>query len=333
MNGQVVTAAWPQSGKAKIAFVGDAPAHGEHIPLTGSAGAVFNAMLRTANLDRDEYLITNVYDEPADEEELDGFVHDEERTVQAFLRLNEELREADVNVIVPLGGIALWAFTGQKMISNFRGAVTAATNILPGAKLVPTFHPSAVQKSWKLLSIVVGDFVKAADEAERGKEITYPKVELLIEPSIADIKRFKEECDVSPKLSVDIETGWGQITSIAFAPTETRAMAIPFVDLRKPNKSYWRHAEEEFQAWRLVQAICENPQPKVGQNAMYDVVWLYVKHGVALRNYRFDTRLRHKVQWPELPADLANMSATYTRVGSYKNWGGRYQKATEKKDG
>ena len=333
----------PASGRAKIAFVGEAP-NDEELdkgqPLVGPSGRVFNAMLRSANLERSEYLITNVFDEqiPGDVETevakcRSAWMKDEARVADNFARLNAEIVATKPDVIVPMGATAMWAFTGINSIQNYRGSVTKATLIVPGAKLVPTYHPAAVMRNWQLLTIGVKDFEKAAAEAELGPNIVYPKVEIWVEPTVADVLSWVPQMQASPKLSVDIETGWGQITSIAFAPTTSLAFEIPFVDLRKPNKSYWPTVEQERDVWLAVRDVLEYPNPKVGQNYMYDLFWLYMQKGIATRNYRFDTRLRHKVLFPELPADLANMSATYTRIGAYKGWGGRYQKATEKKDG
>lgn len=332
-----VPAQFPASGTAKIAFVGEAPSTEETIygkPFVGPAGKVFNALLRQANLDRDEYLITNAFDEQAPDNDLDaaGWFKDEVRIAENVARLSEELEKASPNVIVPMGGTALWMFNGQRGIAKYRGSVSKADRLRPGAKLVPTYHPSAIQKDWRLLVLGVQDFVKAAAEAAIGPHVTYPKVELLIEPNLPDIMAFAEECKASPKLSVDIETGWGQIRSIAFAPTEERAMSIPFIDLRKPNRNYWPSARAELEAWKIVKGICEYPNPKVGQNFLYDIAWLFEKQGIGVRNYRYDTRLRHKVMYPELPADLANMGA-YTRLGTWKIWGGGYQNKMEKKDG
>lgn len=325
----------------RIAFVGEAPSTDEVIqrrPFVGDAGRVFNAMLRMANLEREEYLITNVFDEQAPDNDLDkaGWFRDDVRIAENFARLNEELNATQPTVIVPLGGTALWAFTGNRTIKGFRGSVTAATQLRPGAKLMPTFHPSYIQKNWHMLAIGTGDIIKASEEADLGPEIIYPHVELLIEPTVQDVLNFVPECAAAPKLSVDIETGWGQITAIAFAVSTSRAMSVPFVDLRKPNRSYWPTLEQELAVWAAVRQILAEPNPKIGQNYMYDLFWLWEKHGIATRNYRADTRLRHKVLFPELPADLANMAGSYTRVGAYKMWGGRYQKGeegAEKKDG
>jgi uracil-DNA glycosylase len=338
MTFQHVPCQMPEQLPCKLAFVGEAPGAEEAKegkPLIGPAGRVFNAMLRQANIERDDCLITNVFDEKEEDNEViqAGWLKDEVRVNENFARLKEELDKAQPNVIVPLGNVALWAFTGELGISNYRGAVTKATRIEDGAKLIPTYHPSFIMRQWKSLPIGVGDFVKAAREASLGRAIVYPKVELLIDPSISDLREFTRECLAAPKLAVDIETGWGQITAVGFAVSSTRSMCIPFVDLRRPNRSYWATPELEAEAWSLIKQICESDVPKTMQNGMYDAFWLFKRKGIAVRNYRSDTRIRHKVLYTELPADLANMTATYTRIGAYKMWGGRYQKNDTKKDG
>lgn len=339
-----VPSAFPAKGTAKLAFIGEAPSDEETMrlePLVGPSGRVFNAMLRNANIDRDEIFISNAFDQriPGDtDREIDQnralWLKDDVRVAENAARLNEELERVQPNVIVPLGATALWAFTGVGTgISKYRGAATAATRIRVGAKLIPTYHPAYVIRNWQSLSIVVGDFIKASAEADLGPRIIYPRLEIYVEPTLDDIREWVPEWKSARKLSVDIETGWGQITGIGFAPSATRAMAIPFVDLRKTNKSYWKDAKDEMEVWKIVRDVLESPVPKVGQNYTYDLFWLLKQRGIRTRAYRSDTRLRHKVLYPELPADLATMSATYTRVGSYKMWGGRYQKNEGKTDG
>lgn len=325
---------WPSADDIKIAFVGDAPSSEDMTkgePFLGPAGRVFNAMLRTANIDRDSVFLTNVFDEAVPEDKISSLVRDASKLAEANDRLMRELEHYRPNVIVPLGGVALNALTGHDKIAMFRGGVTQATRLMPGSKLLPAHHPRAVQMDWRLLTITVGDFIKAAEEATLGPKITYPKFKLILEPRLDEIMAFKAKCLTTDELSVDIETGWGTITCIGFAPDDETAMCIPFMDMRKPNKSYWASPANEVKAWLAIKEICESPVPKVGQNFTYDLIWTHQKYGIAMRNYRRDTRLQHKVLHPELPADLASMTASYTRIGSYKHWGGRYQ-SEEKKD-
>lgn len=287
-------------------------------------------MLRSAGLDRRDFLITNVFDQKADENNVQEFMNDPAIVAENFARLALEIQAAAPSVIVPLGATALWAFTGKTAITPYRGSVTAATRIAPGAKLLPTFHPALVMRQWKFLPVVVGDLIKAAKEAAIGPQIVYPQRKIYIEPGLSDIKAFMPKCVASDLLSVDIETGWGQITSIAFAPSAYEAMCIPFVDLRQADRSYWRRPMDEFLAWKMVAEILSSAAPKLGQNFTYDAIWLLKKMGMRVNNYRHDTRLIHHALYPELPKDLAFMGGSYTNIGAWKQWGGRY--SNDKRD-
>lgn len=313
-----------------IMFIGEAPGEEEVSrrvdglpaprPFVGPAGRLFDSILRSANLNRDDYWITNLFDEKAPNNDVGPWLADEARMAEAGARLFAEWKRSGANVVVPLGNSALWALTGQTKISSFRGAVLAASHILPGAKLLPTYHPMGVQHKWQVLPLVVDDLIKAADEARRGPKLSYPNVTLLVEPTLDEALRFMKDCAGADLLATDIETGWGGITSIGFAPTDSLAMNIPFVDLRKPSKSYWGSAAAEYKVWMGIKELLEGPVPKLGQNYTYDAMWLLKKQGIKTMNYLHDTRLLHHAMFPELPKDLATMAANYTRVGAWKAW-------------
>jgi hypothetical protein len=182
---------------------------------------------------------------------------------------------------------------------------------------------------WKFLPVVTRDLLRALDESEF-PERREPKGHLLLEPTVEDVREFLRECRTSPLLSVDIETGWGQITSIGFAPTPEIAMSIPFVDLSRPDRSYWRTPEAEVAVWLEVKHLLEDPTiPKLGQNFTYDAFWLWMRAGIGVRGYVEDTRLKHHAIYPELPKDLAFMSS-YTDLGAWKQMGGRYTAETKR---
>lgn len=338
----------------RLAFVAEAPSHEEvdqGIPLVGPSGRIFNAMLRTAGIDRGECLVTNVFDEKLPDNNVAnwctytpvyppfrgyswprigtaGFLRPE--FYSHLDRLRAELEAWQPHVVVPMGGTALWALTGKTEISALRGALQPATALIPGKKLLPTFHPAAVMHQWKLFTVVVGDMIKAAQEAEKGPLLVYPKRELLLAPTLQEIRDYGERIRTSDLLSVDIETGWGQITCIGFAPDQEQAICIPFVDLRHPSRSYWKRAEEECEAWEIVRAWLASSTPKVGQNfGSYDAFWLLKKMNIQVRNYQHDTRLLHHALYPELPKSLGFMGAAYANQGPWKVMGKR---KTEKRD-
>lgn len=333
--------------------MGEAPSHEEverGSPFVGPSGRIFNAQLRTANLDRAEFYVGNVFDEklpdndirnwcakPA-EAKLGGFDDLPPISSAGYLkpdyrhhldRLRNELEDVRPSVIVPLGATALWAFTGRLDIGSQRGSIIKATRTAPGVKLVPTFHPSFVMRQWKFFSIVVADFIRANTQSAF-RELILPHKELLIEPTDQELDDIFPRLVSSDLLSADIETGWGQITNIGFAPDQHFAVNIPFVDLRKPNKSYYPDVPTEVKRWLYVKRVLEHSVPKLGQNfGGYDAFWLLDKMGIAPRNFLHDTRLLHHALYPELPKDLEFMGASYTEQGNWKSWG---RKSQEKRD-
>lgn len=296
-------------------------------PLVGPSGRVFNAALRLAGLDREEFLVTNLFDE---EVPNDTAIHiwkdlSNPLTARSRERLAEEIARVAPTVIVPLGSPALFAFTGHSSIRQLRGAVIAATDVAPGTKLVPTFHPAYILRQYQMLPIMVDDLGKAAREADRGPGIIKPVRRLLLEPSLLEVRQWRDRLVEQGRLvSVDIETAPAgrMMTCIAFSNVPTDAICIPFVDLRQPDRSYWRSAAEEVLVWQAVREIMESPVPKLGQNfSTYDALWLWELYGIATVGLQHDTRLLHHAIYAELPKDLASMGNTYTEQGGWKQWG------------
>lgn len=301
------------------------------VPLVGPSGSIFNAGLRSAGIDRAQHFVGNVFSRQMDEDEIGRAMSNPGTYQMEFERLSRELHQFHPNVIVPLGNTALWAFTGHGGVRDYRGATQLATRICPGAKLLPTYHPQAVQKQWKLLAVFVGDLIKADIEAHKGPDIVYPDVDLLLDPTFDDVEAFLMQCAIAPLVSVDIETGWGQITMVGLSPFPFKdAMAIPFVDFRQPSRSYWKDTATEVEVWKLLEAFMICSVSKLGQNFPYDAFWLWEAMGIPVLNYTEDTRLMHHALYPELEKSLAFMGARYTDLGAWKQWGGAASK--EKRD-
>lgn len=332
----------PNKVPCKLAFVGEAPADLEvetGRPLTGPSGAVFNQLLRAADIDRKEVLVTNVFDfqlegndvksvtvpasARADRPECavgplgDRYLLPEYH--EQLSRLSDELRDADPDVIVPLGGTALWAFTGATNIGASRGAADLARFTAPGRKIVPTFHPSHLFHSWKLFHVVVGDLLKALREAETPGQVHHTRREIWISPQLYDLKNFRDKyISGSSALSVDIETARGQITCIGFAPSAEKAIVVPFVDWRRPSRSYWTTPLAELTALTWVKEVLESDIPKIFQNGAYDNYWIWDKWHIKTKNWCEDTRILHKSLYAELPADLGFMGSCYAEAPAWK---------------
>lgn len=348
-----VPAQMPRKTPCKIAFLGEAPSTDELLagkPLVGPSGRIFDALLRTANLDRADYWIGNVFDQKIPENDLanwcvnksvaDAWEDDPEDLKDEWYipgtgvlrpeyrwhlkRLADELAAVQPNVVVCMGGPALWAMSGQTNISDYRGNLMKPR----GYKLLPTFHPAHVMRQWKFFPVVVADMVKAARAAELGPELVLPKKHVILAPTLQEIRDYiNDEIMKSELICPDIETGWGQMTCIGFASSSSSAICIPFVDLSKPSKSYWASAEQELLALYMVKQVMESPIPKVGQNfAAYDAYWLWKRYGIKTMNLLHDTRLLHHALYPELPKSLSFMSGSYTMQGPWKMWGKKGKK-------
>ena len=345
IHDRTVASTFPKGGRAKIALVGAAPGEREverGLPFCGPSGSVLDAMLRAAGIDRDACYVGNVYSTKLRENDVSktrqllGAGWDAFHTLNTA-RLRTELEEIAPNVVVPLGSTALLALAGTPSIAQFRGSVRMGTGYFNSYKLVPTFHPTMVLRQWSNYTICIGDLIRAAKQAELGPGIVWPKRELNITPSIEEVEAYLagpcHECDL---LSVDIETGWGQVRGVSFAPSQFEALYVPFIALNKLDRNYWQDTATEKRAWLAVRACLQSSVPKLGQNfANYDVIWLLGKMGIKVNGLGDDLRLLHKALYPELPASLAFMGSAYSEQGSWKTMArhsGRRVKDDDKRD-
>lgn len=303
-------------------------------PLSGNLGAVFRQICRAAGIEYEELWIGYVFDEkPSDswfgklKDARDGGYDDLPVSERGFLkpefrhhltRLRHQL-DSLAPVVVPLGNMPFWALTGHKTMDKYRGAAQLASAILPSQKILPTYHPGLVRAIWKNFPVVVRDMQKAMREANLGPALNPPAVELTVLPTLGEVEAwFEKHLPTAEKLSVDIETGWGQITSIGFAVSARVGICIPIVDLDKPDRSYWCEAEE-IRIWEIIKTVLEGPLPKLGQNfAQYDLLWLWHRYGIETRNLTDDTRLMSHAVYPEMEKSLAFLAAAFTDFGPWK---------------
>jgi uracil-DNA glycosylase len=337
-----VPAQQPSSVPCKLALIEESPGIDDLCSgkiLTGYQGQLLNKALRLANIDRGELFITYLFNEalPNDDirkvglrkwvsEEYYGYTprrlpgtgYLPPEIEQQFERVAKELEAVAPAVILPMGSTCLWAFTGQTAITKARGAIDRATYIAPGAKILPTFRAGHVHRAYKMLGTWINDFKKASLEAGAGEQLTLSPRQLWLAPTLMDMEIFFERYLVGAEcICVDIETAKGQITDIGFGISSELAISIPFVDYRQPSRSYWPTLDHEFSAWAWVQRVLDLPAPKLFQNGPYDCFW-FVRNGLRVRNYCFDTRLQHHALYPELPKDLAYMSSVYCNNGPWK---------------
>lgn len=301
-------------------------------PFSGSAGSLLNAILRSAGVDRSECLLLHLYPHVLasvtlqEERRKRGPAEWDAYHAACLARLWEAIDAHAPPVIVPLSQATFQALGGVGALSVSRGCPVQAPprDGKPPYKLLPTYSPQFVQAQWKMFQVVIGDFVKAASEAARGRTLILPTRRLRISPTIEEVEAFlgpggpARTCSL---LSCDIETGWGMIRGISFAPSEEDALYVPFMTFSTVSRSYWPTPALEKRAWLAVKGALESDVPKLGQNfAGYDMPWLLRKANIRVRNVRHDLRLLHAALHPELPKSLAFMASAYSRQGSWKGW-------------
>lgn len=331
---------------SSIMMVGEAPGEEEQrkgMPFVGASGQELMRMLEEVGLSRGQVFLTNVLLTRPPGNNLEKFllpkkelpsdypttlppVAQSKYLAPPFLPELDQLYQcvADVspNIIVALGNTALWAFAGHGAISKYRGTVMPS----PYGKVLPTYHPAAVLRDWSLRTLVIADLMKAVRHST-SPELHRPRRELWINPTIPDIIRWMDqELPNAQAIAVDVETRMGQITEIGFASRKDCALVIPFI--RGYNDNYWSF-EDECIAWRLVRTILDTSIPKIFQNGLYDLQYIW-RSGVPVRAALHDTMLHHHSLWPELPKSLGFMGSIHTDEPAWKVL--RNRKDSEKRD-
>ena len=244
-------------------------------------------------------------------------------------RLASELRYRPRNLILALGGTALWSLSGSSAIGRVRGAVGQVARCAPIAegemqwlpqwKMLPTYHPAAIFRAWQWRPIVLADLIKALRERETPL-ITRPARTIIINPTIEEVEIWTRETLSDDAryaaLAPDIETMNGQIRCIGFARSASEAIVIPFI-ADKSGSSYWSDARDEYHAWACVRDLLASPLPKIFQNGMFDMQYL-IRMGMHVVNARHDTMLLHHVMYPEMQKSLGFLGSIYTNETAWK---------------
>lgn len=232
-------------------------------------------------------------------------------------RLADELSRERPNLVIALGNTPSWALFQQTSITKIRGTVFAC-KLVPGLKVLPTYHPAAIFRQYEYRAVTVIDLAKAKREAQF-PEVRRPKRQVYIPETLTDLENFYAESLVSAEyIAVDIETGGQQITCIGFSPRIDRALVVPIYDPRRTGGSYWQTYEEELQVWQFISRVLDLPAKKVFQNGLYDLHFLYRGYGIKPRNCEHDTMLLHHSLQPESPKGLGFLGSVYTDEPAWK---------------
>lgn len=232
-------------------------------------------------------------------------------------RLRTELDRADPNIVVVLGGTAVWALlglAGHGTVSRIRGALTH--EVLTGRKAIATYHPAAVGRNPKLRQFLLSDLARALEEAA-SPDLILDERTILLPETPTEVRRFLlHEC-VGHPTAVDIETMKGQVDCICFTPSRLRSMSVPIWSPKGGH--YWRTPEAETEVVNHIAWFMQGDTPKVFQyGSQYDVQWLWEHWRICSMNVTDDTRLMMHALNPEQDKSLADIAGTYEKMGPWK---------------
>jgi uracil-DNA glycosylase len=352
----------PASGppQARIALVGEAPGAEEEErgePFIGASGQELRSMLTQVGIDPADCFFTNVFKIRPVKNQLDEFCvtkleqiaavpHDTPMAVELGLRspmgngkylhpdlwtelaiLATELRACAPTVVCALGNTALWATAHTHKIGAVRGTLLPGRGAAAGLKILPTFHPAALLRDWRLRPVVILDLFKLAREAGH-PEIRRPPRTLYIVDTADELDRL---VGAEPSFAVDVETHRGQITRISFAPEPTWSVIVAFCS---DNGESYHTPQVEAQLWRVVSKLLVNlpyrERTVVFQNGAYDIQYLWKAHGIRVRARCEDTMIAHHALYPEFRKSLAFLGSIYTEEPAWKSLRLRAHSAADK---
>jgi uracil-DNA glycosylase len=308
----------------------------ERTPFVGASGYELTKMLEEAGIRRADCFLTNVFNLRPHGNQIETLCGPKNEALPGYPalvkgkyirkefaneleRLANEINNIHPSLIIAFGNTAMWATLGRTTISKFRGTTDLSTHTVRGFKVLATYHPAAVLRQWDLRPITIIDLIKAKRESAF-PELRRPNRQIWIEPTLEDIYEFRERyIRRASILSVDIETAGNQITCIGFAPSREIAIVIPFFDRRKSSRSYWGDSSCELSAWSIVREILADPRPpKLFQNGMYDIAFLWRAYGIKVLGAEEDTMLLHHALQPEALKGLGFLGSLYTDEGAWK---------------
>lgn len=350
---------------AKIAIVGEAPgAEEERIgePFIGASGRLLTDVLHSVGLMRASCFITNVCNHRPPKNDISEWFSDNKNSPDPawkFVRgkwvhphiaagltlLRKQLESVQPDLIIALGGTALWALTPHTGILKWRGSRLPQPE---GWTVVPSIHPSAVMRASEQIVSLRLDMMRAKNvyegrqqprsytfEVPTGRE-PYANEEghTVLDLPFERVMVYLDELSAAPAplpVSCDIETARGVIDCIGFATTVDRAVCIPILT-REAGGRYAFHwpAEQEAVIRARINQLFHHPHLLwIGQNFLYDCQYFY-REGMHFPSRVFDTMIGHHAVYSNLRKGLDFLSSMYAQDHVY--WKDERKEATDELD-
>lgn len=330
----------------RIMLLGEAPTTMDVIKKRPFANTrELDLLLKDAGIQKGNCWMTNVFKEPIPasptKKKIPAFVRAEQAGLnirQSLLELQTEINGVKPNIIIGLGGTALWALTGIKPrgkkkkneddrvslphggITDYRGSILFGM----GRKVVCTYNPA--QLDWNASDIefngywnrqvIINDLKRGLEESFDEK-LNLPQRTIEICKSSEQFARFREMYKNKMEMAVDIEAGGHFLpAAIGFAFTRTHAMVVPLWNI---NEYKFIPDSDMARMWLHVSELLYEKEI-IGQNFNYDRDKIR-RIGFIIRRLKSDIMLKCHAINPELPKSLAFNTSIYTKEPFYKNEG------------
>jgi uracil-DNA glycosylase family 4 len=334
----------PSEGEfgSPIMIIGEAPGEEEEAvgrPFVGSAGKMLDQLLHSADITRSECYITNVIKERPIDNEVWRFIKFNSRG-QAITtpeyemykdQVMQEVRDCKPVVVVPLGNIPLWTFTGLGSITKWRGSILQRSMVVNDVelngveessfryKVVPTIHPAAALRQYIYKYFISYD-LKRVKEESRSREYSPPYRNIIIGDRLGVIQQFLDRCMDCTQVAFDIEVVNEEVSCMSIAQSPQDILVVTLVS--KGANVF--DPDQEVEIWKEIARLLENQYVrKIGQNLAFDGTFLLRKYGIRLRSIE-DTMVAMGILAPEFPKGLDFITSIYTREPYYKDDGKKY---------
>lgn len=313
---------------SKIMIVGDLPSTSdlrENRHFTGTTGRILDSLLNEAGTSRVECLLTNVIKDNRTTNntglKVDFFYEDTKLlqpkpvTKMFIEQLRREILEIKPNIIIALGHIPMHTLTDQIGITKYRGYVTDCT-LVPGIKVIPTYHPSQIIHDWKLAFQFIMDVRKAVAVSKTALPIMDTRV-LETRYGYNQMLDYLDWLYTSHqgKIAVDIETvsPGSHIDIIGFSHSPDHAVSFQILRDRLPLYT----SEQEYELWRRIRKVMQEKEI-VMHNGLYDSAVILHHYGFWCTGYKYDTLIAAHACFPECPRSLSFLASICLNVPSWK---------------
>uniref|UniRef100_A0A6M3JZD2 Putative DNA polymerase n=1 Tax=viral metagenome TaxID=1070528 RepID=A0A6M3JZD2_9ZZZZ len=313
---------------AKLCFIGEAPGSEEARvgrPFVGPSGSLMVKVMGNVGIARSDCYITNVVKEQPIGNDISGFITF--RAGQAYptqeykeyeADLYEELKGFQGNIIVAVGGVALWALCRKVGIQKWRGSIL---NDYAGRKVIPILHPASAMRQHLFIHHIAHDLKRVAEEMEF-PDIRLPSRILHVEPSYNEVISYIMRAMECARVGFDIEVMGNEVSCLSVAVSASESMSIPFI---KGGRDYFS-VEQEVAVWMHLAGLLQNiAVTKVIQNGVFDFTFIFRKYGILIQPI-LDTMIAQGICYPDMPKGLDFITSVYTREPYYKDEGKRWFK-------